>query len=227
MKPMTLMHDLINLLDLLQLSEVALLTTTVTPYGPNRNKRITWAQNSYDANALFRNRSATVSEYWEWLESGNYSAVLFDGSILQISYDFRFAELTGHRLLYFPCPFDVARELGADIPVLQVLEPLVLDRLDGIRLRAPIRFDYDRRSARPGHPASHMTFQWSHVRVPVMSPLSLGHFVEFVFRNFYPDIWDIHKFLRDYRPMENPRTITTAERTSLHVNAFAANNLER
>lgn len=227
MTPTTLMHELINLLDLLQLSQIALLVTKVVPYGPNGNRRITWARNGGDGNPLFRNRSATVLEYWEWLRSGNYSAVLFDGSMLQISYDFRFANLTGHRLLYFPCPFDAEDQLRGDMSVVQVIEALVRDEANEIKLRSPIRFDYDRQSSGPGHPASHMTFQWSHVRLPVMSPLSLGHFVEFVFRNFYPEMWEIHSFLRDFRPTESPNTITGSERTNLHVNAIAADNLRR
>ena len=49
-------------------------------------------------------------------------AILFDGSLIQISYDFDYSELVGHRLLYFPCPFDLDPELLQTLPLVDVID---------------------------------------------------------------------------------------------------------
>ena len=148
--------------------------------------RITWPNNTSVPPCLFRIKSPTVSEYRGWVDSQGYSAILLDGSIIQISYDFDDSALVGHRLLYFPCPFDLELEYLDTFTLSELIDVYFGEGTEWVRLRSPVRFDYDPTALSEHHPASHMTFQWSHARIPVKSPLSLGHFIQFVFQNFYP-----------------------------------------
>ena len=220
MTPDSTFAEVRDFLTLLAQSEVAVATTAVVDLPIRRGgRRVTWANNAKVPGDLFRYASATVSEYREWVDRQGYSAVLYDGSLIQISYDFEGYELVGHRLVYFPCPFDIDQEMLDDLPLAEVIDLYRSQERPEVRLRSPIRFDYGG-SLGGHHPASHMTFEWSHARIPVMAPISLGHFVEFVFKNFYPPMWNVHDFLRDWPKQNADRTITPEEQKLLHLNAF-------
>ena len=222
MRPGRLFRDLQNLLSLLLRSGIAISTTTVLDLpGPQGIRRITWSNNYAVPSNLFRLDTPTVSEYRGWVDSQGYSAVLHDGSIIQISYDFEYSEMVGHRLVYFPCPFDLDMEWLNTLNLSEVIDLYFDEGTDEVKLRTPVRFDYDPGNHSESHPASHMTFQWSHSRIPVSSPLSLGHFIQFVFQNFYPFLWNTHKFLNEWPRDELDATITSEERRILHISSLA------
>ena len=224
MSPGSLFQELHNFLSLLLRSGVALTSTSVVDIPGRRGHRtITWSNNSSVPSSLFRLESSTVSEYQGWVDSQGYSAILLDGSIIQISYNFLYSELVGHRLLYFPCPFDMDMELLDTLTLSELIGLYFDEGTDGVRLRAPVRFDYDPNSHFKNHPASHMTFQWSHARIAVRSPLSLGHFIQFVFQNFYPSLWDTHKFLNQWPREEIDDTITFEQQSPLHLSSLDRN----
>ena len=89
--------------------------------------------------------------------------------------------------------------------------------LDNFRLRTPIRFDYDPDNARENHPASHLHLCHSECRIPVFAPLSIGHFVHFIFCNFYPELWNECSFLRDHSCDYYADTITLEQKKRLHI----------
>lgn len=179
--------------------------------------RVTWGSSRETSGALFRGEFASIEEYCNWLDANAFSAVLYDGAILHISYDFVGAELVGHRLGYYPCPFDLDQELVEQEPILDVVS-IYRGRDDSlVRLRSPIRFDYSSKAQGHDHPAVHLTLLWRHCRWAVFSPLSPGHFVRFVFKHFYPDLWRVHHFLRDWPQWHGDRTITKEQETTLHV----------
>ena len=217
MTPNNTLIDLDSFLSLLQNSEIALLTTSVVcETRPGGFCRVTWPTKTLTTMALFRQESATVSEYREWVTNQGYSAILYDGSLIQVSFDFHQNELIGHRLLYFPCPFDFDDKLVRSESLVDVIEFYESEEIPAVRLRAPIRFDYDANVSTDEHPASHVTFQWAHARVPNFSPISLGHFIDFVFRNFYPTLWENHDFLRTWRQERLDSTITQLQQRRLH-----------
>ena len=221
MTPDNLLYELDEFLKLLLESDVALSTTKVVAQrGPAGFQRVTWATNTAVPGYLFRLHSATVSEYREWVDCQGYSAVLFDGSLIQMSYDFDYSGLVGHRLLYFPCPFDLDPELLNGFPLAEVIDFYQAQEIAYVRLRSPVRFDYDPFAGADAHPVSHMTFQWSHSRLPVMAPISPGHFIQFVFKNFYPAMWRVHDFIQEWPRHEIESTITPEEQTVLHLSSF-------
>ena len=121
--------------------------------------------------------------------------------------------------MYFPCPFDFDQEELLTLGLLEAMEIYEESGVDIVRLRSPVRFDFDSEADPETHPASHMTFEWSHCRIPVMSPLSPGHFIRFLFSNFYPSLWRNHEFLREWPRHEVSTTISSDELLELHINA--------
>ncbi len=193
--PNSLRTELENFLDLLFEAEIALYTTPVViEHRHRRGQRITWG-NSSSNGELFRGDFATVAEYKAWLEDGVFSALLFDGALLQLSFDLKGETIVGHRLAYYPCPYNLDLDLARSEPLLDVID-LYANEMP--RLRTPLRFDYDPDASKPGHPASHLTLSSHDCRWAIRGPLSLGHFIQFVFRHFYVELWQVHPFLRDW-----------------------------
>ena len=208
--------ELENLLVQLVWAGVALTMNSVVLRNVSDGQRVTWSSPK-PLPAIARAKFGTVEEYLSWIDAQMYSAVLYDGALLQLSYDFDGPELVGHRLLYYPCPFDVDPLLFNDAGILDVLELYRSGGAERVRLRSPMRFDYDPKNQRDFHPASHLTFISESCRWAVASPLTLGHFTKFVFRHFYPAHWNNLSFIRDWPQQQGERTIAGYEERLLHV----------
>lgn len=152
--------------------------------------RVAWHSAGTEPPFLGSRARPTVEQYVSWATNGVYSAVLLDGSMLQLTYDVEGGEVAGHRLAYVPCPYDIDPELlAAGEPLADVIE---LYREHEPILRSPVRFDFNPRSAKPGHPAVHLTFNATDCRIACAAPLHPLRFVDFVFRHFYADLWRAH-----------------------------------
>ena len=176
---------------------------------------VTW--NSVDVHVLSSTVFATIQEFRELVEKRQYTMILLDGSLLQLSYVFERNNLVKHRLGYFPCPFVMDPSDITGLGLIDLIDILELDGFsDSIRLRSPLRFDYDRDAAKPGHPASHLHLSHEECRVPVHSPLCIGRFLDFVFRHFYPTIWEEQSFIRRWPRQRLTRCIDEQDRKHLH-----------
>ena len=152
-----------------------------------------------------------------WIEAQAYSAVLLDGALLQISFDFVGTDLVGHRLVYFPSPFNYDSALLRDLPILDVVDLYMNSRDELPRLVSPLRFEYDPAGAGPGHPACHLTTISSQCRWAISTPLSPGHFIRFIFQHFYRELYLSHRFLREWPQRASNRSITEEEEMRLHI----------
>jgi hypothetical protein len=207
-----------NLLRLLIDSEVAVIVNPVVDEQMGSLTRVTWRSPGNFPGSLFSTVFATVGEYRGFIDAQSYSAVLYDGAILQMSYDFIGNSLVGHRLCYYPCPFDVDYELLRSEPIGDVIAYYSESRDININLRSPFRFDYDERSAKAGHPSVHMHLINAECRWPVSHPVSVGDFIRLIFRHFYPNMWVTHDFLREWpRNDRRNRTISPGEESEIHV----------
>ena len=173
-----------------------------------------------------------IAEYRLFIATKQYTCVLGDGSLLQLSYRFRRGQIVWHRLSYHPCPilFDPA-EIHPEDDLIELVDlfiddemrselgshPLTPHPLCRLRLRSPIRFDFDSASEGSGHPAVHVTVNSHSCRVPVFAPLSVGQFVRFVFKNFYPAEWAAQESIQRWPVSFQHRTITTDEEHEIHV----------
>ena len=113
--------------------------------------------------------------------------------------------------------FDVDPFLFNDAPILDVLDLYCSEGVEGVRLRSPLRFDYDIKNQRDFHPASHLTFVSESCRWAVAFPLSPGHFTRFIFHHFYPVHWSNFRFIRNWPQQQRERTITAHEEKLLHI----------
>lgn len=215
------LHDEVsNLLDYLFDAEIALLIQPVRI----ADTRVTWCPSRRDAGFfLDRDRVHSLEGYRAWLDAGAFSAMLFDGALLQLTFDVAGGAVIGHRLAYVPCPFEVDVEWLKSEAALELMDAYAEEGAHRVALRSAVRFDFDMKAAKPGHPASHMTLNSVHCRVACAAPLRLAHFVDFVFSNFYPELWAVHPYLRDLSTSDyGGRTLTDEESGRLHMDWRAA-----
>ena len=176
----------------------------------------------------------TVGEYLRLLKARQFTCVLFDGSLLQLSYHFVRTSLTGHRLVYIPCPValdfrdpaapgsdlsqSVINALSEENPASQPGQyQAVAPRL---RLRSTLRFDFDPDAQRADHPSSHLHFAGEQSRWAAFGPLCVGHFVRFLFRHAYPEVFADHEFLRSWKIASaggSTRSVTRLEEKELFI----------
>lgn len=183
-------------------------------------KATTWVDCRPSTDLIF----TTVDEYRWYVQNKQYSVLLFDGALLQISYKFKRRQVVEHRLCFYPCPFhlsteerDIYQEMGYGL--LDIFEDFNFNEYQShLRLQSPIRFDFDSERATQDHPASHFHLSREHCRIPVFAPLRIGHFIQFVFENFYPEQWHDFSFLREWPSKKLHRTITPDQERLLHLN---------
>jgi hypothetical protein len=156
--------------------------------------RVSWHSLSPGGAFLVNRTHATIEQYFQWLERGEYSAVLPDASLLQITYDVTDRQVTAHRLAYVPCPTVVnQRWLQEGESIADVVEAYLGSDASTVVLRSPVRFDYDPIAADSCHPAAHMSINSESCRVACVAPLHPYRFIDFVFRHFYPQLWSLHR----------------------------------
>ena len=230
MTPKQLATQIRNLLRLLIDSEVAAAAKPVIEQKFGPILRITWASTDSSSQAFYSSRFATLEEYRSFVDANLYSAILYDGALVQMSYDFIGHKLAGHRLCYYPCPFDIDPELIRSEPIGDLIGLYSDSANINVNLRTPCRFDYDAQNVAVGHPSVHMHLNTPECRWPVTHPVSVGEFIKFVFRHFYPNLWAAHDFLRNWPHVgRRDRTIAIEEETELHVSCGQAridNSLE-
>jgi hypothetical protein len=202
----------------------------------DRISSLTWASNPDAGSPVVYGQFAVITEYRRLLRDGHYSCVLNDGSLIQISARYRDDELIYHRYCYYPCPLLLDRDdIGFEGDLLEMFDLFLLEDFEGgeggknfddslavppearLRLRSPVRFDFDLDQQRADHPASHLTFGHEECRWPVFGPLSLGHFIRFVFQHFRPEEWDQYEFVRQWPKRFGNRSVTAAESQELFV----------
>lgn len=162
-------------------------------------------------------RFATVFEYKTFLSRREWNVVLFDGALLQLSFTISRGTLEAHRLCYYPCPIVFEREELAEASIEELVDATTSEWHERVRLRSPIRFDFDPKAATPSHAASHLTLSADCCRLEVASPLSLGHFVRFIFKAFYPDEMAAHEFLANAATSDLPRTLSDIQKHAMFV----------
>ena len=200
------------LLDELVQADVALFTQPVSVVGGD----VTW-RHFPDAGPVLLHRHATqASDYLHWLRAGHYSAILNDGSLLQLSQKYVGNVLASQRFVYVPCPAQVPTDLLLSESVDEMVELHLPDSVAAV-MQSDIRFDFDLEAATEDHPAAHLTFNRPSCRIPCFAPLRFGDFVDFVFRNFYTPSWTAHSFLRSVPGYRLPATIEPVQQQQLHL----------
>lgn len=131
--------------------------------------RVTWHSYGTAEDFLLSRDDLTVKGYLHWLENGHYSAILADGGLLQLSYDFDGARISGHRLAYVPCPVGLSDRVSRELidegwPWGEVVRAKLV-ALEDVQMKSAIRFDYDPANATVDHPESHFTMNTVDCRI--------------------------------------------------------------
>jgi hypothetical protein len=154
-------------------------------------KSLIWAR-SVDS-TLITGNPARLEDYISLLGNQDYSYLMNDGGVIQISYIFDRDQIERHRLTYFPCPFLISRRdltpHGEEGILDFINDQLMTEVEENLLLKSPIRFDYAPGAAADYHPASHVTLNDPSCRIPARAPLNFDTFMKFVLENFYFDAW--------------------------------------
>jgi hypothetical protein len=203
-----------NVLDYLVDAELVLYANEVSM----QNVRVSWHAHNPAAEFMTTRQHATLEQYLQWVLDGSYSAILLDASLLQITYDIADGEIIGHRLAYVPCPFIVDQTLLEEgNPIADIVS--LYDNLADVALRSPVRFDYDPLAATSSHPAAHLTINSTDCRIACVAPMHVHRFVDFIYRHFYPRLWNAHRrfFAEAAWRHLGDRVLDDEDRTSPHV----------
>lgn len=165
---------------------------------------------------------SNINCYLSLIEKRDYSYLMSDGGVIQIAFAYDGRSIRKHRLLYHPCPFPVMK---GDIEKFDgrlsdfINDKFMNDVKANLLLRSPIRFDYAPDDATDFHPASHLTLNDPDCRIPARSPLQFGTFIEFVFQNFYLNVWT-HHVVSQIRQLQhaNEECLSAHDRRRIYLN---------
>ena len=203
-----------GVLDYLVESEIALHVNTVS----NELGSVSWRRFGSAERFLPNRGRPSTSDYRGWLVAGDYSAVLYDGALIQLTYQVDGAMLTTHRLAYVPPPFHMDVDMLQSFPLVDVFDLYAQGSTTDVVLSTVLRFDFDSAAAREGHPASHLTLNHPDCRIACIAPVRVGLFFEFVFRHFYYSLWRAHPFFGGLPKSGWGRvSATEGERQGIHM----------
>ena len=210
-----LSRNIKDLLNELLVRNLILLPNAVTV---DDGVRVTWRSPAPAGKFVDYVDYPTIRTYRRWAEAGEYSALMPDAALLQLTYDMADGEIAGHRLAYVPCPYRIDQDYLLTEAVGDVLDMHTTEPHDGITMQSAIRFDFDPGSSAVGHPTSHLTLNVSTCRIACEAPMTAEDFVRFVFRNFYRTQYSAHvNFFESLPKSDRNSTVTEVERYEPHV----------
>lgn len=130
-----------------------------------------------------------LEQYMHILKHNSYHCMLFDGSLIRVNFEFENNELLTQNLLWWPAPYCYVDLLQEGYAPVDLLLDFYGDPKwhESMVMRSPIRIDFDCKNNTVTHPHSHMHIQNGETRINTENPICFNKFVDFIFRNFYPD----------------------------------------
>jgi len=141
--------------------------------------------------------------YLKWVREGEFTCLLFDGSLVRASYECMGTTIVGHNLLYWPCPisFLLDVETLSDLcdGIAMCLEsPRKSYDILNLTMRAPMRFDFDPSRESDDHPIVHLHTQFEDTRMSVQEAMCFPSFMKKIMRTFYRSQWVSHPEIEDF-----------------------------
>lgn len=201
--PKRLQQSIINILDLLTSSNLLLHPNIVMLEQDGQSVRIGWPNHQSGRFNCSENFGKLI-QYRGILSANAYTCILYDGSIVRVSYTFKTGELTSYSLLWWPSPIQIDSDyynLGGILEVfdLHISSP---DWQNNIIMRSPVRFDFDVENITDLHPASHVHIQDCGCRLFANRIICFGRFIKFIFKHFHPDVYVKHILWRDIEDID-------------------------
>mgnify|MGYP000749646348 FL=1 len=131
-----------------------------------------------------------LEQYKQIINNQSYLCVLFDGSLIRVSYTIKNGCIVGHNLLWWPAPYKYSGVSLDDVPPKQMLSDFLEDDkwYENIEMRSPVRIDYDPRKevVSSAHPPVHMHIEHMECRIFIEKPMCFNSFIKLICNN-YPD----------------------------------------
>ena len=178
-------------LSMLQEKKLSILYNQVNDVDPAQHVcRITW-RNHCPGRANTGKAFGKLEQYRHILYNNSYHCLLFDGSIIRVNFEFEDNILLTQNLLWWPAPYNYGDLLEEGFPPVELLDNFYEDSkwYNAIKMRSPIRIDFDNRKNKENHSRSHMHIQHEETRLYIKEPICFNKFIDFVFRNFYPGLY--------------------------------------
>lgn len=132
-----------------------------------------------------------LEQYKQIINNRSYLCILFDGSLIRVSYTIENGQVIGHNLLWWTAPYKYSNVSLDDVPPEQMFSDFLEDNkwYENMEMRSPVRIDYDPRKeiVSPAHPPVHMHIEHKDCRIFIGKPMCFNSFIKFIFHNFYPD----------------------------------------
>jgi hypothetical protein len=180
---------------------------------------ITWHVRDKGDRFLQDRQHHSLANYKAWVLNGQFSIMLYDGALLQFTYELSGDRITSHRLGYVPCPIKDSDDVLSYLDFEDFFVYYESSGLSAAQLQSVIRFDFDPKSAAPGHPATHLTINSSDTRIACAGPISPDRFIRFIFAHFYPHLTDVVSYF-DGLPNSGhySTTISADDKSEMHIN---------
>lgn len=151
---------------------------------------VSWNNHSpdrYNSGSMFTSFNQYISIY----ESNAFHCILFDGSIIRVSFRFSRNILVEQSLLYWPAPITIEDELLEEFGIRHAFDIEIQNlnsKSQNFKMRSPLRLDFDSKNGSDVHPETHLHIQNSESRLSVNRPICFNGFIKFIFLNFYPEV---------------------------------------
>lgn len=205
-----------NLIDYFVENNLAIDVNSISTLESGTSKRLIWRLSKGLAVPASKLSFGSWAEYSNFVLARNFSLMLPDGSFILYSFDFQSDVLSGHSLLFYPAPAIFHPDDLDEFELLDLVEYCCGD-IEKIRLRSPLRFDYDPANQKPDHSAVHLHFNSAACRLPVHQPLSPSVFTSFLLKHFYPEIWEQHAYFQQPLSLALSTTLTAEEFNSSYL----------
>jgi hypothetical protein len=145
----------------------------------------------------------SLEQYLAWLRNCEFTCLLFDHSLIRVSYECAGDAILGHNLLYWPCPVEFADHVDdwrdlTDAIEIYLKSPSEAGEIFTMTLRSPMRFDFDPGRDGEDHPLVHLHSQFRDTRIHVHQPMCFQAFIKMIFRTFYASKWHKYAFIGQF-----------------------------
>jgi len=196
---------------------------------------LTWA--GAPKTGVIHNQFASISEYMSIAINRDFHFMFNDGGIIQFGYIFDDDKILQQRFCFYPCPLEISQDqidiiqpsedfitlfkiiLEEELSELNnhLLEDILHDTRTKLKTRSPFRFDFNYSKDNIDHPASHLHVNKRSCRIPVFGPISIGHFMRFIIRSFYPQMFSDYLKLKDWPLSYRSRTVREEHMRDLFI----------
>ncbi len=138
-------------------------------------------------------------QYCALISTNDYWALLKDYSIIRGSFEFEKNKLIKESLLWWPCPVLPDRSMVEELGLDESVKLLFNDKntISRIRMRTPMRVDFDVNNDSEMHPRAHMHMQSVETRINTCEPICFNRFMEYILLNYYSE-WKIKFDKREF-----------------------------